>query len=312
MPAPAISILIPAHNAAPWIEACVASALAQTLPPLEVLVWEDGSTDATPAILKTFGEKIRVLGGKNIGSNPGRNRLLAEARGDWVQFLDADDALLPDKLALQWAETPAPDNTDVIYSPTLDETWEGTQRLVSRVTSEVDPKRDLFEQWFLWQLSQTNGSLWRRMALTRLGGWNEAQSCCQDNELYARALRAGLRFHFAPNARAIHRAWSEQSVSRRNPAKVLQEKTRLIDEMVGWMRSRAVLERRHLEAAGRACFEIARTLARSDLPAASAYLRQRREHFAVRPSGPAAPMSYRLAYYLLGFGAAEKLARHLR
>jgi glycosyltransferase involved in cell wall biosynthesis len=90
-----ISIVIPAYNCAQWLGAAVRSCLEQTLQPLEVIVVDDGSTDATPDFFKGFGGGGRFHRVDNGGVSRARNIGARMAQGDWLVFLDADDVLLP-------------------------------------------------------------------------------------------------------------------------------------------------------------------------------------------------------------------------
>jgi glycosyltransferase involved in cell wall biosynthesis len=105
-----ISVLIPAFNAGPYVAEAVQSVLAQTLPPAEIVVFDDGSTDRSRTLLEGFGDKIRLLGPERLGFTGARNRLLAEARHEWIAFHDADDIWMPRKLEMQVAWLRA--NTD--------------------------------------------------------------------------------------------------------------------------------------------------------------------------------------------------------
>lgn len=96
-----ISVLIPAYNAAPFVAAAVSSALAQTHPPHEIIVVDDGSSDDTPRVLESFGNRIRVIRQDNRGLSAARNVAAAAATGAWLAFLDADDTWLPTKLQRQ-------------------------------------------------------------------------------------------------------------------------------------------------------------------------------------------------------------------
>src|SRR5580704_15422021 len=98
---PLVSILIPCYNAERWVAQAIESALAQTWPEKEVIVVDDGSTDGSLGIIKQFEARIRWETGPNRGGNNTRNRLLELARGEWLQYLDADDYLLPDKVGRQ-------------------------------------------------------------------------------------------------------------------------------------------------------------------------------------------------------------------
>src|SRR5437867_5272527 len=96
-----VSILIPVYNAESFVAETIHSALDQTWPAKEVIAVDDGSTDRSAKILESFGSRIRIIGQENRGASAARNRALAEARGEVIQYLDADDLLAPDKIEIQ-------------------------------------------------------------------------------------------------------------------------------------------------------------------------------------------------------------------
>jgi glycosyltransferase involved in cell wall biosynthesis len=98
--APLVSVIIPAFNAAHYIDATLASILSQSYAPIEVLVVDDGSTDGTAARVRAYGSRVRYFHQPNSGgcSKP-RNAAIAEARGEWLSFFDADDLMLPGRVA---------------------------------------------------------------------------------------------------------------------------------------------------------------------------------------------------------------------
>jgi len=98
--APLVSVIIPAYNYAEWVGAAVDSALAQDHPGVEVIVVDDGSTDATPEVLASYGDAIRVIRRPNGGLNAATDTGIAAARGDFLTFLDADDTWRPDRVRL--------------------------------------------------------------------------------------------------------------------------------------------------------------------------------------------------------------------
>ncbi len=100
---PLISVVIPTFNSAHFVVDAVASALAQTYPPLEVIVIDDGSIDNTREVLAPQWNSIRYVKQPNAGAAAARNRGLDVAKGDWVAFLDSDDIWLPEKLEKQAA-----------------------------------------------------------------------------------------------------------------------------------------------------------------------------------------------------------------
>ncbi len=101
--APRITGVIPVRDRAGFVARAIDSALAQGEPALELIVVDDGSTDATPAVLAGYGEKIAVLRRAPLGRSAARNAGIEAARGEWIAFLDSDDAWLPGKLARQLA-----------------------------------------------------------------------------------------------------------------------------------------------------------------------------------------------------------------
>lgn len=304
---PLVSILIPARNAGPWIQRCVDSSLAQDWPRIEVLVCDDKSSDNTAELLLAYGNRIQLVEGEGRGANVARNRLVECARGEWVQHLDADDEMKPNKISRQLAEAGNLSKWDVLYSPTIDEVWkEG--RLVTALPSRVNPSLDAVSQWFLWELSQANGSLWRRASLQRIGGWKETQPCCQDNELYARALRSGLSFKFCPTPGAIYRLWSQETLSQRDPLGVLKERLRLMEGMSAWLSESCGWTPDRRKSAGRAYLEVCRQWALHDPDAASRVFKQKRQAGLIAFEGPAAPFLYSWVCRIFGFETAETLA----
>jgi glycosyltransferase involved in cell wall biosynthesis len=157
---PLVTIGIPCFNAAHWIKTAIESALAQTWPNCEIIVADDGSTDTSVVVASAFGDKVQVVQGGRRGGNHARNVILHESRGDWIQYLDADDRLEPDKISRQLEEADDGQDTDVIYSPVWIEATTGGRSI--REKSEASPDRDLYSQWLAWHLPQTGGCLWRR------------------------------------------------------------------------------------------------------------------------------------------------------
>ena len=99
---PLVSILIPAYNAERWIAETIQSALRQTWPRKEIIVIDDGSTDQTLPITREFASKeLLVVTQPNQGGSAARNHAFSLSQGEYIQWLDADDLLAPDKIALQ-------------------------------------------------------------------------------------------------------------------------------------------------------------------------------------------------------------------
>lgn len=97
--APFFSVIIPVYNRSEVVSAAISSVLAQTFSDFEIIVIDDGSTDATPDRLADFGERIRVFRQTNAGGGPARQLGISKARGTYIAFLDSDDTWFPWTLA---------------------------------------------------------------------------------------------------------------------------------------------------------------------------------------------------------------------
>jgi glycosyltransferase involved in cell wall biosynthesis len=107
MTRPSVSVCIPVYNGERYLARAIESVLAQTIRPLEILVLDDGSTDSTSDVAARY-PAVRTMRQPNRGIGYSRQRLVEEARGDWIAFLDHDDYWLPEKLERQCAHTDDP------------------------------------------------------------------------------------------------------------------------------------------------------------------------------------------------------------
>jgi glycosyltransferase involved in cell wall biosynthesis len=302
-----ISILIPCYNAERWVGQAIESALAQTWSNKEVIVVDDGSTDGSRAVIESYGDRIRYEFGPNRGGNPCRNRLLELASGQWVQFLDADDYLLPEKVEEQLKVS---GNSQAVYGPVLIKTEHANNQFEE--VCEPEPEWDIYEQWLRWKVCQTAGVLWQRKTLIEIGGWNINFLCCQDNELTLRALKNHVKFSYCENVGTVYRIWSEQTVCRKDPNQVIFIKTQLFDEMIQWLKAEKFLKQKHLAAAGQASFGMARTLAKTSFISASIYAKKQKRKGLWNPVGPAAPEYLKHIMKFCGYEIAELAATTTR
>ena len=100
-----VSILIPCYNAEKWLKYTIASVLGQTWPNKEIIIVDDGSTDCSLQIAKQYESNIvKVISQKNKGGSAARNKAFEYAQGSYIQWLDSDDILAPDKIEYQMKE----------------------------------------------------------------------------------------------------------------------------------------------------------------------------------------------------------------
>ncbi|MGH2567490.1 MAG: glycosyltransferase family 2 protein, partial [Bacteroidota bacterium] len=140
MTLPLVSILIPCHNAERWIKGAINSALAQDYSHKEVIIVDDGSTDNSWEIIQGYGPRIRAERTSNNGACAARNYLLQLSKGEWLQYLDADDYLLPGKISSQVKVLEHESDADILYGPgIIEEHWTGE---INKYTLPISEPRD--------------------------------------------------------------------------------------------------------------------------------------------------------------------------
>jgi len=110
-----ITVIVPAYNAAPYLQEAIDSALAQSHRPLEVIVVDDGSDDGTGEVARGYGDRIRFTRQERGGNGAARNTGVALAAGEYLAFLDADDRYLPTKLERQLEALDADPGLDMVF-----------------------------------------------------------------------------------------------------------------------------------------------------------------------------------------------------
>jgi glycosyltransferase involved in cell wall biosynthesis len=213
---PLVSILVPCYNAAPWLAETLESAIAQTWKNTEIIVVDDGSSDQSLAIAQSYASKgIQVLGQSNQGASAARNHALRIAQGDFIQFLDADDLLAPDKIEqqLQSLNLAGP-------NPVMSGAWARFHQTPTE--ARFIPQllwRDLSAiQWLTlaWQhhlMMHPAAWLVPRSLTEAVGGWNETLSLDDDGEYFCRIILASQQVLFCPTARSYYRSRNAGSLS---------------------------------------------------------------------------------------------------
>jgi len=179
-----VTVIIPCHNGEKLVGRAIKSVLAQSYQNVELLVIENNSTDNTFAILKEFekeyADKITVYAEKKKGACAARNLGLSKAKGEWIQFLDADDELLPLKIEKQMALVKN-DNPDIVIDDyTIYHSV--TQKPHVSMVAQDDPWLGLINS----RLGITSANLWKRESLLKVKGWDEGLSSSQEYDLMFR------------------------------------------------------------------------------------------------------------------------------
>ena len=212
---PLVSIIIPCHNAAPWVAAAVGSALAQVDVRVEVIVIDDGSTDGSAALVQGLQcPGLRFVSQPNQGAAAARNHGLRLASGDFIQYLDADDLLAPNKLAAQLALKPSDDEL-------LSGAWgrfhhdpDEAQFQPDSLWADLDPVDFAVIKLKDNTMMQPGCWLLPRALAERAGPWDQRLTLDDDGEYFTRVALASRRIRYCGGARVFYRSGVSGSLSR--------------------------------------------------------------------------------------------------
>lgn len=214
---PLVSILIPAYNAEKWIAETIRSAMAQTWPRKEIIIVDDGSKDRTADVARQFASpEVAVVSKANEGAAATRNHALRLSQGDYIQWLDADDLLAPDKIERQLAALRKIDSNRVLLSSSWAFFHYRTHRarfMPSRLWQDLSPV-----DWLVRKMSenlhmQTATWLTSRALVDASGPWDTRLNFDDDGEYFCRVLMASEGTRFVPDSRVFYRVTSSHRVS---------------------------------------------------------------------------------------------------
>lgn len=184
---PRVSVIIPCYNAERFIRETIECALTQTHPNVEVVVVNDGSTDNSLGIIQSFGNRVIIQNGPNRGACAARNAGFARADGDWIHFLDADDLLHSEKIAVSLRTHTAHPDAAFVWSPLRH--IPSDFRLADVMSSTSGSIADLvgmLETNALLAAHAPATSLFKRSFLAEVGDWDICLRRWTDLEYHAR------------------------------------------------------------------------------------------------------------------------------
>jgi glycosyltransferase involved in cell wall biosynthesis len=185
MTEPRISVVIPMYDCVLYLADAVESVLGQTLPPFEVILVDDGSTDGSLALARSFEPRVKVVSQANRGIGGARNTGIRLATGDYLAFQDADDLWALDKLALQWQV--------LGKRPDLDSVYGSVRQFYSPEMDVSEAERKQMSQKTV-STPVAAASLFRRSSFDRVGLFREDVRIGEFVDWLARADDLGLRY----------------------------------------------------------------------------------------------------------------------
>jgi glycosyltransferase involved in cell wall biosynthesis len=212
-----ISVVIPTYNYAHYLAFAIDSALAQTRPADEIIVVDDGSTDITKEVVAPYLPRVNYVYQPNAGLSAARNTGTSVASGDWIAYLDSDDAWKPDKLLKQEAAILAMPGAVVAYTGVVFLQPDGS---ITASDTPVGPER-------VWPLLRScnmlpaSSVMAHRDSVREAGGFNEKLRACEDWDLW-------VRMHFKGSVAA---ALEPLTIIRLTPNSMSSNVQRMFDNM---------------------------------------------------------------------------------
>lgn len=209
-----IDVVIPMHNSAQWVRDALDSLLEQGSSLGQVICVDNNSTDNSSDVVQTWGQahpnvRLKLIEERTPGACAARNAGLREVNTTWVQFLDSDDLLGPQKMASQMA---LGQDRDMVYGHFMfsreDHVWPSW-------TMSADPVAGLAHG----RTGQTTSNLFRTESVRAAGGWDESLSSAQEYDLMFRMFKAGGRFTMSEDHLTTVRLFPEGRISTSNEAK---------------------------------------------------------------------------------------------
>jgi glycosyltransferase involved in cell wall biosynthesis len=213
-----VSILIPAYNAQEWLSDTLRSAMAQTWERKEIIVVDDGSTDQTLMIARQFeSEAVRVVSQKNQGAAAARNAALSLSKGEYIQWLDADDLLAPDKISKQIEALGPSRGKRTLLSSAFGRfayRWYRAEFVPTALWCDQSPTDWLLRKMGQNLFMQTATWLVSRELTEAAGLWDiRLIDNDDDGEYFCRVLLASDGIRFAPEAKVYYRVFGDESLS---------------------------------------------------------------------------------------------------
>ena len=208
---PDVSVIIPVYRGSQYIAQALISVFAQRFTAYEIIVVNDGSpeTEQIERELLPYGHRITYIKQENGGPSAARNAGILQAKGEYVAFLDCDDAWHPSYLAEQLALLRADPKLDLIYCDAL---LIGASPNAGKTVMEINPSRGAVTLESLLKLDCsviTSCTVVRRQCLLDVGLFDINRRCCEDYDMWVRIANRGGRMSYQPRVLALRRIHSQ-------------------------------------------------------------------------------------------------------
>ncbi len=235
-----VSIIIPCYNAEKWIGECINSALSQTYSPIEIIVVDDGSTDASLSIIEKYGNKVRWVSCANGGPSAARNRGFHISKGKYIQFIDADDYISPMKVKNQ-VESLKVLNKDIVYCDWCHQTYndDNTIKSSSYITNQA--ANDMAYYVISNNTIHSGSCLYKREVIERVSGFDESLRIAEDYDFFIRLALSGAKFGYVDGCNYFYRIYNALTASHGQGIKYPDSVKFILDKISFYLKEKDLL-----------------------------------------------------------------------
>jgi glycosyltransferase involved in cell wall biosynthesis len=253
-----VSIIIPCYNASRWIGEAIESCLQQTYSDIEIIIIDDGSKDNSLEIIQSYAEKNKNIIWQSIyhvGGNHARNVGLSLAQGKYIQFLDADDYILPSKIERQvtFLETTG---ADVVYGDWRHQYHSNNNSYtlgdIKITGQQLDILESLLGTWWV----AVAALLYRRKAIKN--GWDETLNAAQDRDFFISVVMHGALVMYQPGCYCIYRRYGNVTVSTASKPRWIMSHCTVLDKAERKLAQNKRLSSNYRRALAAGYFDMAR------------------------------------------------------
>jgi glycosyltransferase involved in cell wall biosynthesis len=304
-----VSVIIPCYNAQKWLEEAIDCCLQQTYPNIEIIVIDDGSTDNSSEIIKSYADKIVTYKMPHRSGNVARNKGIDLSSGKYIQFLDADDYIYPQKIARQVSFLEA-NEADIVYGD-----WRHKYHLpngesflgkVEIPGEQVDILESLISNWWVALASL----MYSRKIVLKVGGWDENLPIVQDRAFFLSTVMAGAKVFYQPGCYSLYRRHGSSTVSTSSHNLWIETHYKINTELQEKIFQMGKLSPSYRQAFAKAYFELARKSLPFDYSQYKIFLNKALTTYP-EFDGDSKIFIYNLMKRFIGFNLTEKLVSNI-
>jgi glycosyltransferase involved in cell wall biosynthesis len=302
-----VSVIIPCFNAEMWLAEAINSCLNQTYSEIEIIVIDDGSSDRSLEVIKQYGDRVIWESDVNRGGNYARNRGFALSQGEYIQFLDADDYLLPEKIARQ-VEYLEETKADVVYGDWRHQYHHDDGSISLGLVKISDAQDDLLASLLsTWWVSPAC-LMFTRAVVEATGGWDESLKAGQDKDFLLSVVLSGSRVSYHAGCYSIYRRYGNVTVSTSSKSRYLESHQKILEKFERRLAEQEKLSTKYRDALAQSYFMLARGYLETDPLKYSSFLKKTLDLSPKFQANNADRTAlYNLSQKLFGFRRFEKL-----